>query len=658
MPTPNCTGQVTDGPDFFYKVNVPAGNVLHAYVESYGDEDPLVYGITDCNTPDATCVGGGQEFGSTNRSEFYWVNDTGLTATIIVGADSESTTADEPVGLFIENLQPQCTAGAVNCNAGQLEICNQFGLYDYYACDGGQCNATNDACLNPRGDVCADAVTLIDANGVGGPSGSVTGDFTGTNTVVFPSGRSAACHVDSFDESDDADTFYRVELKANDVLRAQLVTGNSGAHIYLTTTCGDASTCLANDFNLGGGTISYFSSVDQTVFIGIDSSVASTADYTLNYEVTNGLACAPNQFTCKDAMNLSKCSADGLTETVVPCNCVDGACVDDVANNDTCAAAVAAPLVGDAYAMFGTFDDHTDDIQMATPNCTNNLTDGPDAFVRVELAPNEILHAWVDSFGDEGPLVYAFSDCADAENSCVAGASESGSTDRAELYHVNNTGAPLTLFVAADSTFSTADEPFGLFVEKLQPQCVANTSQCGADGSTLEICNEFGVYEYYTCNGACDPQTGFCANPTGDICLDTIKVNDVAAGTTMTPQTYSYTGILFSSLTNSQTLDNANGCTSFDGANGPDAIFQVTLLPNQTVDVSQTSLNEDSVVYILTDCGDGGASCVDGGDDTFTGGTETATYTNTTGMNQTVFVVADAYFTTATDAFDIDITVR
>ena len=658
MPTPNCTGQVTDGPDFFYKVNVPAGNVLHAYVESYGDEDPLVYGITDCNTPDATCVGGGQEFGSTNRSEFYWVNDTGLAATIIVGADSESTTADEPVGLFIENLQPQCTAGAVNCNAGQLEICNQFGLYDYYACDGGQCNATNDACLNPRGDVCADAVTLIDANGVGGPSGSVTGDFTGTNTVVFPSGRSAACHVDSFDESDDADTFYRVELKANDVLRAQLVTGNSGAHIYLTTTCGDASTCLANDFNLGGGTISYFTSVDQTVFIGIDSSVASTADYTLNYEVTNGLACAPNQFTCKDAMNLSKCSADGLTETVVPCNCVDGACVDDVANNDTCAAAVAAPLVGDAYAMFGTFDDHTDDIQMATPNCTNNLTDGPDAFVRVELAPNEILHAWVDSFGDEGPLVYAFSDCADAENSCVAGASESGSTDRAELYHVNNTGAPLTLFVAADSTFSTADEPFGLFVEKLQPQCVANTSQCGADGSTLEICNEFGVYEYYTCNGACDPQTGFCANPTGDICLDTIKVNDVAAGTTMTPQTYSYTGILFSSLTNSQTLDNANGCTSFDGANGPDAIFQVTLLPNQTVDVSQTSLNEDSVVYILTDCGDGGASCVDGGDDTFTGGTETATYTNTTGMNQTVFVVADAYFTTATDAFDIDITVR
>ena len=126
----------------------------------------------------------------------------------------------------------------------------------------------------------------------------------------------------------------------------------------------------------------------------------------------------------------------------------------------------------------------------------------------------------------------------------------------------------------------------------------------------------------------------------------------------MVPTTYSYTGTLFSSLTNSQTLTAANNCTAFDSANGPDAIYQVTLLPNQTIDVSQSSVDEDSVVYILTDCGDNGLSCLDGGDDTFTGGTETATYTNTTGANLTVFVVADSYFSSATEAFDIDITVR
>ena len=658
MATPNCTGQQTDGPDAFYRVNVPAGNVLHAYVESYGDEDPLVYGISDCTDAANTCIGGGQEFGGDNRAEFYWVNDTGNPATILVAVDSELSTADEPFGLFIENLQQQCTQGAVTCNAGQLEICNQFGLYDYYTCAGNTCNATLDGCANPTGDICADAITLIDANGVGGPSGTVTGDFSGTNSVIFPAGRSASCHVDSFDESDGPDTLYRVELKANDVFRAQLVTGNSTAHLYLTTECGAPDSCVDNVFNLGSGVVSYFSPVDQTVFVGVDATANSTSDYTLNYEVLNGLTCAPNEFTCKDSMNLSKCSADGLSETITPCNCVDGACVNDVPSTDTCAAALGAPLVGDAYAMFATFDDYTDDIDMPTPNCTNNQTDGPDAFVRVELAQNEILHAWVDSFGDEQPLIYAFSDCADATNTCVAGAEEDGSSNRAELYHVNNTGAPLTLIVAADSESSTADEPFGLFIEKLQPQCMANTSQCGADGSTLEICNEFGVYEYYTCNGACDAQTGFCANPTGDICLDTIKVNDVATGTTMVPTTYSYTGTLFSSLTNSQTLTAANNCTAFDSANGPDAIYQVTLLPNQTIDVSQSSVDEDSVVYILTDCGDNGLSCLDGGDDTFTGGTETATYTNTTGANLTVFVVADSYFSSATEAFDIDITVR
>ncbi|CAN0306927.1 unnamed protein product [Laminaria digitata] len=658
MSSSSCAGVQTDGPDLFYKVIVPQGNVLHAYVESYGDEDPIVYGITDCATAEATCIAGGQELGGDNVAEFYWVNDTGAAATILVGADSELSTADEPFGLFIENLAPQCVAGTTQCTNGQLEICNQFGLYDYYMCDGGTCNANADGCLNPSGDVCADAITLIDVNGVGGPSGSVTGDFTGSNDVILPTGRSAACFVDTSDESDESDTFYRVDLKANESFRAQLVTANSNAHIYITKTCGDVSTCVDNNPNLGAGQVFYYANQDETIYVAVDSSSTSSEGFTLNYEVTANLLCAPNQYSCKDALNLSKCSADGLSEVTTPCNCVDGACVDDVVNNDTCALAQMTAPVGDAYALYGTFDDHTDDIDMSTPNCTGEQTDGPDAFVRVELLPNEILHAWVESYGDESPLVFAFSDCADATGTCVAGSNEDGSTNRAELYHVNDTGANLTLLVAADSTFSTADEPFGLFVEKLQPQCTPNTSQCDATNTTLEICNEFGVYEYYQCNGACDPQTGYCANPTGDICLDTIKVNDPVTGTATVPTTFNFTGTLFSSLSNTQTLDNAMNCTSFDSADGPDAIYQVTLKPGQSVDVTQTSLTEDSVLYILTDCGDGGTSCVAGADDTFSGDAESTTYTNNTGMDQIIFIVADAYFSTATDAFDLDITIR
>ena len=651
MPDTSCVGEQTDGNDAFYKVIVQPGNILHAWADSYGDESPLIYAIESCGDAEGTCLAGAAEFASSNRAEIYWVNSTGAAKTVIVGVDSEFSTNDEPFGLFIEQVPPSCTAGMVTCSAGQLQVCNQFGLYDYFACDMAGCNVAGDACANPQGEVCADAIVLTG-------NGTVSSDFTGSNQVILDGGRTNGCFVDDFDQSDGNDRFFRVDLNAGEVFRASLATAHSTAHMFLTQNCGDANSCVLNDPSLGSGTIEYYAPTAETLFLTIDSTTDNAETFDLTYEIVSGLVCAPGEFRCVDAMTLGHCSADGLTEITTACACADNACVEDIMTNDTCVAGAGQPLITGSIAIYSNYDLHTNDVEIPSSGCVGETTDGNDMFYPVEVQPGEILHAWVDSYGDEAPLVYAFTDCMDPEGTCLAGADETGSTNRAEIFYNNASGVAQTVIVAADGEWDFADEPFGLFIEKRTPECMGGTVQCSADGTTLQICNDANLFDNYACNGGCDSMTNSCVNPTGDICLDTIKVNP--GGSPIPPMqtevVFSYTGISFGNLSNSQTLDAATGCTAYDDANGTDQIYEVTLLPGQVMDVDETTA-ADAVLYVLSTCGDGGASCVAGADDTFSGDTESVSYTNSTMQPLTLFVVADSY-SASTSTFDLTITIR
>lgn len=664
LPDSTCTGFGTAGGDAIYSIDLQAGDVLDVVMDSTGfDESVWVSDSCDLTTDTVGMCLAGDDNSSSLAENIRIVAATSGTYYIV--ATTFSTFS--PTGSFDLTATisvPDCIPGQpLTCTAGDLQVCNELGFFETIACDASGCNATNDGCANPSGDVCADSIPLIDAQGTGGPSGSAMGNFTGSDSLILPVGQAGGCFLDTSNQSDGADTFYTVSLLAGDLLRLQLTTTYGSAHLYILEECDNTSSCVRNRPRLGSGQLLHYAAQDQTLIVVVDANGASTASFTLDYEVTQGSVCAPDQFRCTGPVDpstmtqptLAYCSSDGFSEVIATCDCVNNACVDDVANNDLCGA--AAPLVGDAYAMYGDFDDHTSAINIPSSGCAGSAGPGPDAFVQVELLPGQVLHAWVESYGAEEPLVYAFTDCTDAQNTCVKG-SDSVS-NRAELFYVNSSPNNELLFVAVDSEFSTADEPFGFFIEKIQSECtVGDPTVCDITGTKLQVCNDFGIYEFYDCNGGCDVATNMCVNPTGDICLDTIPVNDLANGS-VAGTTFSFTGD-FSTLTNAQTNDSATTCGSATfSSNGPDATYVVTLLPGQSLDLTLGSATADTILYITRDCGDDGLSCVAGADDVFSSSpAETLTYTNMSGANETVFVVADTFSTTATGAYTLGVTIN
>ena len=391
---PNCVGEDTDGPDAFYYVNVPAGEVLRARAESYGDEPPLVYGITSCADPANTCVAGGSEIGSSNVAEFTWLNDTGATTPVLVVVDNEFSSADELFGLTLEVKPQECTPGAIACSNGVVSTCNADGLNELYQCDGA-CNSAGDGCDTPRGGICADSVLLS------GATGSVTGSFfRGESSFALAPGRTGACFLDDLDDGAGPDTFYRIELTAGDLLELNLQTNYSDAHLNLLQDCQDASTCLENNPPLGAAQLEYYATQTETVFIVIDGEDYSAADFTLNWNIQTGLNCEPNGFRCIDASTLGVCSPDGLTESQVTCTCADGACEPTVADQDVCATAASLPPIMGGYAAYLNYDDLANDVDEDDVSCVaGEDVDGGDAFFAVTVPAGQILQAEGQSYG-------------------------------------------------------------------------------------------------------------------------------------------------------------------------------------------------------------------------------------------------------------------
>ncbi|MEZ4458603.1 MAG: hypothetical protein R3E66_02525 [bacterium] len=108
-----------------------------------------------------------------------------MAETVYLVADSTSTLSDENFELFAEVLLPNCSPGDQICDidGATLRYCNSLGLYEAYVCDGG-CAGTE--CVNPRGEVCADAILLSDGDTYTGSYGSFKSDIDpGVGTCVL-----------------------------------------------------------------------------------------------------------------------------------------------------------------------------------------------------------------------------------------------------------------------------------------------------------------------------------------------------------------------------------------------------------------------------------------------------------------------------------------
>ena len=104
----------------------------------------------------------------------------------------------------------------------------------------------------------------------------------------------------------------------------------------------------------------------------------------------------------------------------------------------------------------------------------------------------------------------------------------------------------------------------------------------------------------------------------------------------------------------------ATGCSSSFGGSGPDAILAVELLAGQTLDVTQTTDSDgDAVLYFLNDCAASGTSCIDSADSGFNGDPESLSYTNSSTSTETIYIVADEYFSFGdTGTFGVEVTIQ
>jgi len=92
---------------------------------------------------------------------------------------------------------------------------------------------------------------------------------------------------------------------------------------------------------------------------------------------------------------------------------------------------------------------------------------------------------------------------------------------------------------------------------------------------------------------------------------------------------------------------------------GNDVTYTLTV-PNGkklTIDVNPTN-QWDPAVAIVASCASAGPSCLGGADEGFSGDPETASYTNTTGSDQVVFVIVDSYSTSEMGPFTIQATLQ
>ena len=190
--------------------------------------------------------------------------------------------------------------------------------------------------------------------------------------------------------------------------------------------------------------------------------------------------------------------------------------------------------------------------------------------------------------------------------------------------------------------------------------CTACNADCSAELSlTGEYCGDTIVNGPEECEGT-DPNGATCwdgSAPSCDVatCLVNYSGCPPAPGETCGDAiTVTASGVESGDFGNFGNNYSLSGCGGF--SSGADVAYAVTLEDGETLDVELYSM-EDTVVAIVTDCGDISGSCLNGADAELGNATEVATYTNNTGGQQQVYVLAADYSSTSSGTYDLTMTI-
>ena len=271
----------------------------------------------------------------------------------------------------------------------------------------------------------------------------------------------------------------------------------------------------------------------------------------------------------------------------------------------------------------GDIGEYANDYDPTSAGCTGWAEVGPDAAYSITPTAGDIIT--VDVVADFDSAIYVVTDCASL-STCLVGSDDFGNDETVSFVA---TGA--TYFIIVDAFSATGTGVFTMTVSAETPFCTPGSRSCN-DGTNVETCNATGTgTDVYPCNTTCTVGSDAC--DTGSSCANAIPI--LQSGT--------INGTYYPWQTNLSPPDVFGYCTDYEAV-GPEVVYSVTLTAGQTITatVSATDTNnQDTSIYLITDCAAIGTSCV-AGDDAF-GTDDSLTYTSIAGG--TYYVVVDNYDT-------------
>ncbi|MGM0556665.1 MAG: hypothetical protein ACQEVA_09840, partial [Myxococcota bacterium] len=280
----NCgiTSSDVSGPDAYYAVDLVAGEVLSATLDSSGSSDSGALMVTsNCVSPEGAC-----EVGDTDpdSSSVQYLAESDETVYLIADVDNANSTDTFTLDATVATAQ--CTPGSYTptcVTADDLQYCGEYGTYQTYTCGGG---CTSGACDDPTGQYCYDPIVLADTE-------SDVQTFSGDVAIPVSEGTFGSCTFDSSNTPTGPDHIYKVELTAGETLDVDYETGinESGSSfgvMYILDTCGDLNSCLANggEYSLSGtSTLTHTATQDGPVYVVVARTLSGgTTGY--DYQVT------------------------------------------------------------------------------------------------------------------------------------------------------------------------------------------------------------------------------------------------------------------------------------------------------------------------------------------------------------------------------------
>jgi hypothetical protein len=136
-------------------------------------------------------------------------------------------------------------------------------------------------------------------------------------------------------------------------------------------------------------------------------------------------------------------------------------------SNETPEAAEPITLVGGTAMVSSDSSDVSQAVDLSMDSCVGGSTGGNDLFYSIDLAEGDTITIAVTPTSEWDPAIYLFTDSADPEGSCVAGADDKMSGDAETIMYTVPAGAEGTYIIGIDCFFSiaTCGGPFDMDIE-------------------------------------------------------------------------------------------------------------------------------------------------------------------------------------------------